>query len=53
MPELPPEADPSRPPAARVYDYLTGGKSNFAADRETAAPGAGHGDRFRRVARKP
>jgi S-adenosyl methyltransferase len=25
--------DPSRPHAARVYDYLLGGKNNFAADR--------------------
>jgi hypothetical protein len=53
MPELPPEAGPPRPPAARVYDFLTGGKSNFAAGRETVAPGAVRGDRLRRVARKP
>jgi hypothetical protein len=26
--------DPARPQAARVYDYLLGGKTNFAADRE-------------------
>ena len=26
--------DPTRPHAARVYDYLLGGKNNFAADRE-------------------
>jgi hypothetical protein len=26
--------NPSRPHAARVYDYLLGGKNNFAADRE-------------------
>ena len=25
--------DPSRPHVARVYDYLLGGKDNFAADR--------------------
>jgi S-adenosyl methyltransferase len=37
MPELPPEVDTSRPHPARVYDYLIGGKHNFAADRETAA----------------
>jgi S-adenosyl methyltransferase len=37
MPDLPPEIDTSSPHPARVYDYLIGGKSNFAADRETAA----------------
>jgi hypothetical protein len=37
MPDLPPEIDTSRPHSARVYDYLIGGTSNFAADRETAA----------------
>ncbi len=32
--ESPPGAfDPSRPSVARVYDYLLGGKDNFAADR--------------------
>jgi hypothetical protein len=36
MPELPPEIDTSRPHSARVYDYMIGGKNNFAADRETA-----------------
>jgi S-adenosyl methyltransferase len=28
--------DPSRPNEARVYDYLLGGKNNFAADRAVA-----------------
>jgi hypothetical protein len=28
--------DTSRPHPARIYDYLLGGKDNFAADRETA-----------------
>src|SRR5579859_1801671 len=28
-----------RPHPARVYDYLLGGKDNFAADREAAAAG--------------
>ena len=29
-----PEFDPRTPSVARVYDYLLGGKDNFAADRE-------------------
>jgi hypothetical protein len=28
--------DPSKPSAARVYDYLLGGKDNFAVDRQAA-----------------
>ncbi len=31
-----PEFDPSTPSIARVYDYVLGGKDNFAADRELA-----------------
>jgi O-methyltransferase involved in polyketide biosynthesis len=31
-----PDFDPSTPSIARVYDYLLGGKDNFAADREVA-----------------
>jgi hypothetical protein len=37
MSDLPPEIDTRRPHPARVYDYLIGGKNNFAADRKTAA----------------
>jgi S-adenosyl methyltransferase len=37
MSDLPPEIDTSRPHPARIYDYLIGGKNNFAADRETVA----------------
>jgi S-adenosyl methyltransferase len=36
MPTPPPGIDASRPSIARVYDYLLGGKDNFAADRELA-----------------
>jgi S-adenosyl methyltransferase len=36
MPDVPLELDTSRPHAARMYDYLLGGKNHFAADRETA-----------------
>ncbi|HUY49597.1 MAG TPA: SAM-dependent methyltransferase [Streptosporangiaceae bacterium] len=32
----PPGIDVTRPHPARIYDYLLGGKDNFAADRETA-----------------
>src|SRR5260370_38405778 len=33
------EIDTSRPHAARIYDYLLGGKDHFAIDRETAEKG--------------
>jgi hypothetical protein len=33
---LPTEIDTSKPHPSRIYDYLLGGKDNFAADRETA-----------------
>jgi hypothetical protein len=31
-----PFSDPSVPNVARIYDFLLGGKNNFAADREAA-----------------
>jgi S-adenosyl methyltransferase len=33
---MPAKIDTSKPHAARIYDYLLGGKDNFAIDRETA-----------------
>lgn len=33
---VPPGVDPSVPSSARVYDYLLGGKDNFAVDRAVA-----------------
>ncbi|MCP2338238.1 SAM-dependent methyltransferase [Actinomadura rupiterrae] len=33
---FPPGIDPSRPSAARIYDYFLGGKDNFEADRAVA-----------------
>jgi hypothetical protein len=37
--DLPPGIDFSRPHTARMYDYLLGGKDNFAVDRETMETG--------------
>jgi hypothetical protein len=34
--DLPPSVDPTKPSAARAYDYFLGGASNFAADRAFA-----------------
>src|SRR5258707_5849826 len=31
-----PGNDPARPAAARIYDYLLGGKDNYAVDRDAA-----------------
>jgi len=31
-----PGNDPSQPAAARIYDYLLGGKDNYAVDRAAA-----------------
>jgi hypothetical protein len=51
---VPPGIDPSKPSVARVYDYMIGGKDNFAADREVGrkvleiapeAPWNGHANR--------
>jgi O-Methyltransferase involved in polyketide biosynthesis len=36
MEKAPYGVDPTVPSAARIYDYLLGGKDNFAADREAA-----------------
>jgi hypothetical protein len=33
-PQMRDEVDPSRPNAARIYDYMLGGKDNFAVDRQ-------------------
>ncbi|MBI1759319.1 MAG: SAM-dependent methyltransferase [Actinobacteria bacterium] len=33
---VPPEIDQSKPSVARIYDYILGGKDNFAVDREAA-----------------
>src|SRR5262249_56908153 len=35
-PAKPVICDATKPHSARIYDYLLGGKDNFAADRETA-----------------
>jgi len=51
MPELPSDIDTSRPHSARVYDYMIGGKNNFAADRETAAQVLKHSRARRRTAK--
>ena len=37
MPDTPVGIDPNRSSAARVYDYLLGGKDNYEVDREVAA----------------
>jgi S-adenosyl methyltransferase len=34
--DLPPVVDTTKAHPARIYDYMLGGKDNFAADRETA-----------------
>ena len=52
MSELPPEIDTSRPHSARVYDYMIGGKNNFAADRETAAQVLRHSPNAHTAARE-
>lgn len=36
MPEFGVELNPEVPNAARIYDYILGGKNNYAADRATA-----------------
>src|SRR5258708_20646070 len=33
---VPPGVDPTRPTAARLYDYFLGGTTNFSADRAVA-----------------
>src|SRR5690606_30447851 len=37
----PADVDLTTPNTARIYDYLLGGKDNYAADREVAHPGRG------------
>lgn len=36
---IPPGVDPSKPSIARVYDFMLGGKDNFAIDRQVAQLG--------------
>ena len=36
MSDLPPGIDTTKAHPARIYDYMLGGKDNFAADREAA-----------------
>src|SRR5690606_18111861 len=36
MDKVPPKIDPTVPSPARIYDYLLGGKDNFASDRAAA-----------------
>ncbi|MFO7399275.1 MAG: SAM-dependent methyltransferase [Actinomycetales bacterium] len=36
MEQAPPGIDPTVPSVARIYDYVLGGKDNFAVDREAA-----------------
>jgi hypothetical protein len=52
MPEPPPEIGTSRPHSPRVYDYMIGGKDNFAADRETAAQVLRHSPNAHTAARE-
>ncbi len=47
-----PDLDTSRPHPARVYDYLLGGKSNFAADRALAEKMLGQAPDLRTAARE-
>ena len=44
--------DPTRPSAARVYDYFLGGKNHFAADREMAEKVLAEGPVARTAARE-
>jgi hypothetical protein len=37
IPQLPTDVDVTRPSAARIYDFMLGGSSNFAVDQEAAA----------------
>jgi S-adenosyl methyltransferase len=52
---VPPAVDTATPSAARIYDYLIGGKDHFAVDREAAArltlavPGVADGARANRA----
>ena len=34
--DMPPDMDPAKPSAARIYDYLLGGKDNYEVDRAAA-----------------
>ena len=52
MSDLPPEINPARPHAARMYDYFIGGEHHFESDRAAAAEVLRHSPSVRVAARE-